>query len=104
MAQLEERERVEVEGGEERVYLVKTVAAESWEAPSIAEVLSAHFQGAGRKDRERSCIGVFVPRYRCLDPSGVSFQALSVIKPVVLGQGAPCLLFVMQTSGIGSDW
>jgi hypothetical protein len=86
------------------VYLVKTVAAESLEAQSLAEVLSAHFQGAGRKDRGRSCVAGFVPRDRCLDSSEVSFQALSVIKPVVFGQETPCLLFGMRTLGIGGDW
>jgi hypothetical protein len=93
-----------VEASEERACSVKTVVAEFAEALSIEEALSAHFQGVERKDRGSSYVGVFGLRDRRFDSSEVSFQALSVIELVVLGQETPCLLFEVRKSGIGSDW
>ena len=104
MAQLERDVKAAVEVGEGRVYSIKTVAAEWLGALSVEEVRLAHFQGVGQKDRGRSYVVVAVLRYQCSDSSEDVFQALSVIKYVVLPQETPCLRSGLRRSGIGSDW
>ena len=104
MAQLERAVKAAVEVGEGRVCSVKTVVAELSGARSAEEVQLAHFQGAGQKDHGRSCVAVAVLRGRCPDSSEGVFQALSVIKSVVLPQETPCLRSGLQKSGIGGDW
>jgi hypothetical protein len=104
MAQLERAVKTAVEVGEGRVCSVKTVVAElSW-ALWGEEVRLAHFQGAGQKDRGRSYVAVAVLRDQYPDSSEDVFQALSVIKYVVLPQETPCLRSGLRRSGIGSDW
>jgi hypothetical protein len=93
-----------MEGGEGRGCSVRTAAAELVEALSIEEVRSAHFQGAGRKDRGRSSAVTTVLRDPRSDSLQASFQALSVIEFGALAQRTPCLLFGMLESGGGSDW
>lgn len=83
---------------------VKTAAAALLEALSLAEGRSAHFQGAGRKDRGRSyAVTIVLPDQRS-DFAPASFQALSMIEFAALGQETPCLLFGMLKSGMGSNW
>ena len=94
MAQLERIETAVVEESAERACSVKIDVAEFLEALLVEEVLWVHFQGAGRRDRARSYVVVLVLRDRCLDSSEVSFQALSVIKCVLLGPETPCWLLV----------
>ena len=91
-AQLEQIEKAVAEEIEERAYSVKIDVVEFLEALSVEEVLWVHFQGAGRRDRARSCVVVLVLRDQCLGSFGVSFQALSVIKSVLLGPETPCWL------------
>jgi hypothetical protein len=105
MAQLERVVKAVVEGGEERVCSVKTVVAELSEALSVEEVRFVHFQGVGQKGHGRSYVVVAVLRDRRPDSSEGVFQALSVIKSVVLPQETPCLRSRMRRSGIeSSDW
>lgn len=91
-------------GDEGRVYSVKTVAAELPEARSIVEGLSAHLQGAERRDRGRRYAVVAVLRDRRWDLEPASFQALAMIEFVVLGPEAPWLLLGWTEPGWGSDW
>src|SRR4051794_17865508 len=104
MAQLEWAGKAVAEVGGGRVYSIKTVVAELSGALSVEEVRLAHFQGAGQKDRGRSYVAVAVLRDQCPDSAGDVFQALSVIKYVVLPQETPCLRSGLRRSGIGSDW
>jgi hypothetical protein len=104
MAQLERAVKAAVELGGGRVCSVKTVVAELSGAPSVVEVWLAHFQGVGRKDHGRSYVAVTLLRDRCPDSSEDVFQALSVIKPVVLPQETPCLRSGLRRSEIWSDW
>jgi hypothetical protein len=104
-AQLERVVKAAVEGDEERVCSVKTVVAELSGALLVEEVRLAHFQGVGQKDHGRSYVAVAALRDRCPDSSEGVFQALSMIKSVVLPQETPCLRSGLRRSGIGgSDW
>jgi hypothetical protein len=104
MAQLERAVKAAVEVGEGRVCSVKTVVAELSGALSVEGVRLAHFQGAGQKDHGRSYVAVALLRDQCPDSSEDVFQALSVIKPVVLPQETPCLRSRLRRYEIWSDW
>jgi hypothetical protein len=104
MAQLEWAVKAAVEVGEGRVCSVKTVVAELSGALSVEGVRLAHFQGAGQKDHGRSYVAVALLQDQCPDSSEDVFQALSVIKPVVLPQETPCLRSRLRRYEIWSDW
>ena len=104
MAQLERAVKAAVAVGEGRVCSVKTVVAELSGALSVEDVRLAHFQGAGRKGHGRSYVAIALLRDRCPDSSEDVFQALSVIKPVVLPQETPCLRSTLRRSEVWSDW